>query len=319
VYCSIRYAERPFFLHKKQTKTLKSRHLLFVINPISGDNDKDQLQQQIADWANGQEVTYDIFMTSAERCVERLSAKLREKDFDAVIAAGGDGTLNVVAQVVRVLKLSIAIGIIPLGSANGMAKELDIPPSVEEALNIIAQFNTYTIDAILVNEQHLCLHIGDIGLNAAVVKGFEREDSRGMGGYLKQLLKELLNPSTVKYQIKTDDGEHRVVKALMVAFANASRYGTGAIVNPTGELGDGKFELCIFEPFPVWKFFRILISFFIGTLDRSDYVRYLSCTSVTVEAKQPQELQIDGELFGESDSVEARILPKCFTFLVPGQ
>jgi len=296
---------------------LETKNLLFVINPISGDTEKDNLRQQISEWAEGQNVKHDIFMTSAEHCMERLSAKLSQNDFDAVVAAGGDGTLNLVAKTIQQLEMDLALGIIPLGSANGMAEELEIPLSVEESLQVIEQFNPRTIDAIWVNQEHLCLHIGDMGLNAAVVKRFERDDSRGMWGYLKQLLKELVNPSVVKYKITTEDGETHRVKSLMIAFANASRYGTGAIINPDGRLDDGKFELCIFEPFPFWAFFRILFSFFIGTLDRSAYVRYLPCISVEIEANRSQQLQIDGEVIGKTNTVEATVLPKCFTFLVP--
>jgi len=298
---------------------LSSKRLLFVINPIAGNTNKNDLQQQIELWAERQGVVHHIFLTSAEQCFERLKAVLMHNVFDAVIAAGGDGTLNVVARVVWELQKPIAIGLIPLGSANGMARELNIPPSPEAALDIIAQFNPYTIDAIWVNQQHLCLHIGDMGLNAAVVKSFEVEGSRGMGSYLKHLLKELFNPSIVKYKITTKEGTTRRFKSLMIAFANASRYGTGAIINPEGNLDDGRFELCIFQPFPFWTFFRIVFSFFLGTLSGSPYVKYLPCNAVTIEADQPQQLQIDGEVLGKTKVVEATILQQCLTFLVPDQ
>lgn len=103
----------------------------------------------------------------------------------------------------------------------------------------------------------------------------------------------------------------------MVVIANASKYGTGAIVNPKGKVNDGKFEVCIIKPFPPWAFFSIFFALFRGTIKTSPYVKILSCRKIRVFNKPRETVQVDGEVIGEPEVVDAEILNKILKVIVP--
>lgn len=287
---------------------------LFVINPIAGGLDKKQYVAGLKKKFEQQNIHFDIIETVGDNDRQRISQYREQCRSDVVVAVGGDGTCNLVADIIR--DKDIAMGIVPLGSANGMATELTIPQNTEQATDLLFSGKEIEIDGILINEKYLCLHLSDIGLNARVVRRFEREKSRGMLGYFKQYISEITHLEPKKYIFELN-GHQFKRRAHMVVIANASKYGTGAIVNPTGKINDGKFEVCIVKPFPLWSIFSIFIALFRGTLKTSRYVKILSCKQIKVYNKPREVVQIDGEDIGEPKIVNAKILKKAFKVIVP--
>lgn len=290
---------------------------LFIINPIAGGLDKKEYIAGLKKKFDQHQVHFDILETTGDgdNDRQRIEQKVEEKKPEVVVAVGGDGTCNMVADLLK--HTEIVMGIIPLGSANGLATELSIPQNIEQATDLLLSGKELAIDAILINQKYLCLHLSDIGLNARVVRRFERgEKSRGMLGYFKQYLSEIthLEPKKFKFEL---NGNQFSRKAHMVVIANASKYGTGAIVNPTGKINDGKFEVCIIKPFPIWSIFSISIALFRGTLKSSRYVKILSCKQIKVFNKPRDVVQIDGEDIGEPKVVNAEILDKALKVIVP--
>jgi diacylglycerol kinase family enzyme len=154
-----------------------------------------------------------------------------------------DGTVKLVAQCLQ--QTNIPLGILPAGSANGMAKELEIPENADKALEIVINGAIKKIHLIKINDQ-LCIHLSDIGFNAFIVKKFDTGKSRGMWGYIKASLKVLWNKPMMLVEIHTDK---TFVKrnAAMVVVANATKYGTGALINPHGKLDDNVFEVVVIK------------------------------------------------------------------------
>lgn len=287
--------------------------ILFVINPISGGRDKTGLCQEIDSFCKNNDIQTEIMETTGKNDLDRIDKKLEQTQPDTVVACGGDGTINLVAQ--ALLKKNVTLGIIPLGSANGLATELLIPRDVKKALDIIKENNILSIDVIQINEKHISLHLSDVGFNAKLIKHFDQGRTRGKLGYVTHFFKTLHKKSPRRYLFNVHGNKFRR-KAEMVVFANASRYGTGAVVNPEGVINDNKFEVCIFKPYPWYAIFRLTFDFFTGRMKKSPYVKIFSTTEITVKANRDVPLQIDGEVIGDFKTVHVKMLDKQLPIIV---
>lgn len=287
---------------------------LFVVNPISGDYDKDKIIQKIQEKFPEEEYHLTIYKTTGKSDAENIVSIFNTKKPDFIVIAGGDGTLNMVIK--SLADHDIPIGIIPMGSANGMSVELNIPQDFEKSIDIIKKGNLRKIDLIRVNNKYLCVHLSDIGINARVIKRFSKENKRGFIGYARQYFKEIFHSKPLKFIIKT---EHQLLRkrAHMLVIANAKKYGTGAIINPIGKLNDGKFELCLIKPYPFYAIFTLLFAFFTGLLHKIKYVTIISAEHATIKTRKKQELQIDGEPVGKYSEIKIDILPNAVQIFVP--
>lgn len=294
---------------------MKHNKYLFVINPIAGGLDKEQYVAYLRKKFDTLQADLAILETTGEHDRQRILLEIQENKPEVVVAVGGDGTCNMIAGLLKHTKM--VMGIVPLGSANGLATELSIPKSIEQATDLLFSGKVLEIDIILINEEHLCLHLSDIGLNARVVRRFERgEKARGMFGYFKEYIHEVTHLQPKKYTFELAGNQFKR-RAHMVIFANASKYGTGAIVNPIGKMNDGKFEVCIIKPFPWWSIFSITIALFRGTLKASPYVKIISCRQIRVFNNRKEVVQVDGEDIGEPEVVSAQIQHKALEVIVP--
>jgi diacylglycerol kinase (ATP) len=288
--------------------------LLFVVNPISGGRDKTSDLSAILAAVAVHGLRADFFHTTGEGDAERLAEAIRAEAPAAVVAAGGDGTFHLVASVAA--ESDLATGIIPLGSANGMAAELCLPPDIVGALSVIAGGHTARLDLIEINGAHKCMHLADVGTNARIVRRFAKEGKRGMWGYVRQFGRELLRTRPVRFTIDTGAGPERV-RAHMVVLANAKKYGTGAVINPSGDPFDGHFEVCAVLAFPPWAVLSMVVQFFTGQIDSSPYVKIWRCTEVRIRPQRAMDVQVDGEMIGALGEIHARILPGAVRVLLP--
>ncbi|WP_159518215.1 diacylglycerol/lipid kinase family protein [Sunxiuqinia indica] len=297
-------------------ETSQNQKILFAINPISGDIDKNYLKEKIQAVFEDKHSEYEIFYTTGENDVEKITTVLAKYSPDRVVSVGGDGTFRLVGEVM--LNKDIPIAILPLGSANGMATELGIPKNIDQALKVVTSTKKKSIDALRINDQHISFHLSDIGLNAQIIKRFENDDTRGFIGYAKHFFKELFTSKPNKYLMHID-GEKIIRKAHMIVLANASKYGTGAVINPKGIIDDGKFEIILIRPYSAWHLFHMIIPFFSRTIHELDYVDSYSCKKASIRNYKKKELQIDGELIGRIEEISVEIIPHALQILVPDQ
>jgi YegS/Rv2252/BmrU family lipid kinase len=288
--------------------------VLAVINPISGNKDKDEMEKILRQEAEEEGVSISIFNTTGENDIAKLSKVIKKENPACVLAIGGDGTTNLVAK--TLIDKTVYMSIIPAGSANGMAREFNIPENIKGAIKRLLHGNEQVLDLININKDLFSLHLSDMGLNARVIKRFEEESLRGLRGYAKQYFKELHKIQPTRYSIHVKDKTIKT-KAIMLVLANGTRYGTGAQINPLGSPSDGEFELLIIEPYPWWAIFSFIGAFFIGKIHMLKYVRMIKCTSVTIECSTPQYTQVDGETVGKNSKISAKILPACLKFIIP--
>ena len=283
---------------------------MFVINPKSGAKRNIDWQQIISEYFRQLNHTIDFFQFSKNES-NQLKKTIQKFGPDKVIAVGGDGTVTFVAE--QLLGSAIQMGIIPAGSANGMAKELEIPSEVNKALEIVLGGKIRHCDVILINEKQISLHLSDIGMNAELINLFKARKLRGMLGYASVAMKVLLRQQRMKVVIETK-GEEVLRSAVMVAFANASKYGTGAIINPEGDLEDGLFEVVIVRKFSIIEVLKMFLK-----LQRFNpkKIEVLTARTATIETSRKMHFQIDGEYLGKVNSVKARILPAQLNILTP--
>ncbi|WP_303919986.1 diacylglycerol kinase family protein [Draconibacterium sediminis] len=288
--------------------------LLFVINPISGDIEKDDLQDEIRRFMKEHDQAVEFFYTTGENDRQKISDKIEKLQPSTVVAVGGDGTINLVAQ--TVLNQPTKMGILPMGSANGMASELNLPTGVEENLKLITKGKSKKIDVLQIDEKHICLHLSDIGFNAQLISTYEKSDSRGLLGYTKSFIEEFGNADPAAFEITLEDATVSK-KAFMVVLANASKFGTGAVINPEGKPDDGYFELVILRPQNVSEFLEMLVPFYTRQIHTLDFVDTYKCKKVKIKNPELRNLQIDGEIMGQPLHVNVEILPRCVEMIIP--
>lgn len=287
-----------------------TKKCLLVFNPISGNDSITETELLELTELKMPDFSVELWKTTGENDSEKLTMKFEETLPDLVLIGGGDGTVKLVANTLH--GKNVPLCILPLGSANGLAKCMEINDLVD-SWEAIRNFNPQAIDAIYINEE-LCLHLADFGMNANLIKKFEEEESRGMFGYVKNSFSEIFGTEAMKFQLKV--GEMVIdIKAKMIVLANGDQYGTGAIVNCRGEMGDGKFEVISFNPETAEDYLRMTMAFFKGDLDQIEGVQIWSVEECQLLNPEGAEFQIDGEMMGCPESITAKIEKHAFQFL----
>jgi YegS/Rv2252/BmrU family lipid kinase len=284
---------------------------LFALNPNSGGKSRINWETSIREYFKDLPHPIEIFRLGGENDAESLKHWIAKMKPDRVIAVGGDGTVQMAAK--QLLGTDIPLGILPAGSANGMARELELPNTSEEALQVIVEGITRSADVIRINNTDICLHLSDIGLNAKLIKYFEQSNWRGKIGYARVLFKALRKKRPMKVVIDLN-GEAVERDAFMVVLANASKYGTGAVINPNGSLYDGVFEVVIIRKFSIREIFKMFIRFLPLDPQKTEVI---SATSVLIKTYGKVHFQIDGEYLGKVRQVEATIVPGQLKILLP--
>lgn len=289
--------------------------ILVIYNARSGAEADGQFRNLLKQKSQEYQFRFQVFEMGTEDCEKKIRKDIEAFQPDLLIAAGGDGTLNIVAKIAPDYQLPVMI--LPYGSANGMARELAIPNQITEAYNVLADYKVKPVDLLMVNN-FTCVHLADVGLNARIVKRFEQDTKRGLITYAKHLWREIFLIRSKSFQIEYD-GQSIRRKAVSITFANASKYGTGAVINPSGKIDDGKFELCIVRLFPFRKIFSLAWKMFRGSLQTSEYFEVISCEQACITMKRGMILQVDGEVIGHVKRIKISIKPSALKLLLPLQ
>lgn len=285
--------------------------LLFVINPVSGGKQKNYYEDAIKLYFEKLSHKVDFFFLNGKNDAEELGKCIEKIKPDKVVAVGGDGTVSMVAKMI--LGTDMLLGILPAGSANGMARELNISDDIDDALEILEKGIVRKTDVVCINNE-ICLHLSDIGLNAKLIKYFEEGKRRGILGYAKVALRVLLKKQNIRVIIQARDKEIKR-DAFMVALANASKFGTGAVINPKGDLYDGLFEVVIIRQIGIVSLLKI---WFLKPKNFDPKkIEVIQAKSVHIETYRKVDFQIDGEYKGKVRVVNAEILPGALNIVLP--
>lgn len=285
--------------------------ILFVLNPASGKSSKAELETAIHSYFEGVLHEYEWYQTTGDYDADSIRHWVQTWQPDRVVAVGGDGTLKLVAEVL--IGKDIPIGVIPAGSANGMARELGLPMAIDECMDIIMNGECRRIDVLRINNKEICLHLSDLGFNAQLVKHFEENDWKGKIGYARGALKVLLRKPRMHVVIKSG---HQLIarNAFMVVLANARMYGTGAVINPNGNLSDGVFEIIIMRRL---SFIEVVKMFLGGRNLNRDKTEILPAQSIEIQVKGKAYFQVDGEYVGKVTGLTAAVEKQALCIMQP--
>ena len=291
--------------------------LLFIVNPISGGVDKEPFLKEAVALCLNYGIEYEIFKTTGVNDHEEALKILHKTKPDKVISVGGDGTTLFTS--VLLLETNYAMGIIPLGSANGMATELFVNPVPIEAFKDIIMSNIVKgLDILLINNEHYTLHIGDVGINASIVHAYEQDKNRGMATYAKYFIEELKKMQPFKVTVKTDE-ETVSTQVFMSAICNSRKYGTGVPLNVVGNPMDGKFEIVLSEEINLSSLLKAGLSSFDDKYFDNTSSRVLMTSKAELIFDQPRLLQLDGEVIDKFESISVELLPGAVNLITTGR
>ncbi|WP_194765831.1 diacylglycerol/lipid kinase family protein [Tamlana sp. I1] len=280
--------------------------LLFVVNPISGGIDKQPFLTEAQQICNLYGIDYHVFKTTGTDDAVKLEKALQDFKPDKVVSVGGDGTTLFTA--VGVKNTNIPMGIVPLGSANGMAVELGVAQKPLEALkDILMSHISGDLDMLVVNGEHYSIHMGDVGINAKIVKAFENDEKRGMVTYAKYFIEELNNVQPFKMKVDCN-GETLDAEGVMLGICNSRKYGTGVPLNVNGNPMDGVFEIVLIEKINANMLIKAGLSSFNEKFSDSQNQTTISTTHAKIAFDEPKVLQLDGEVIGDFKSLEIELL-----------
>lgn len=289
----------------------KIQKVLLIVNPISGNIDKTLLMTMITVRLQKENISLEMYETTGENDQVDIRKIIDNKVFDRVFVAGGDGTLKMLAEVM--LDHRIPLAVFPSGSANGLALNLEILQTIEEQIEVALGQNLIAVNLLEIDNQ-ICLHISDFGLNAELIKNYESSAIRGKMGYFLQSLPTLWE-SKYPFEFTIQIEDRRLKRSgVLLAFANAQKYGTGANVNPHAKMDDDIFELLIYKSLDVKEILKTLSNE--ATFD-PDVVEIFPVTKAQVACHQPVAFQIDGEYCGEKEKVTVQLSSKKLSILIP--
>jgi YegS/Rv2252/BmrU family lipid kinase len=269
----------------------KKLSITFIINPISGTHGKQDLPELI-----NQSLRKDVFdatiqFTEYAGHASEIASECARNNVDICVAVGGDGTVNEVAR--ALVHSSTALGIVPCGSGNGLARHLCLPMDIRKSLDIINQARIESFDYGIVNGLPFFCTCG-MGFDAFISLKFAEAGKRGPITYVENVLKEGLKYKPQTYLVEDEEGQHHY-KAFLIACANASQYGNNAYIAPGASMKDGLMDVIIMEPFDVLDAPKIAMDLFAKTINSNSRIKTFQARKIHIHRTEPGAIHYDGD------------------------
>lgn len=287
--------------------------ILFIINPIAGGTNHDKTIQALKEVVEDKGFDGHFYLTSGEEDEKKITRLIDKFQPDRIVAGGGDGTIQLVAKLL--MPYGLTMGILPLGSANGLATALEIPKDpMEAAEKVFASSKVRHMDMLKFNDKDLCIHLSDIGVNALLVKKYAEGGERGLLGYAKHLLTAIQETPLHHMTVRTpQETFHK--EGFMMAFANAHKYGTGVQISE-GSVSDGRFEICNVEKVTLDEAIKAGLTILNVFVDKNMFSDVITCSEAEIIVDKKAHFQIDGEYMGMTDHLKIEIVPGALKLLV---
>jgi len=279
----------------------------FIINPISGTGKQKGIEEYITKHLENFEIIYTKKVGDATR----ISKEAANENIDAVIAVGGDGTVNECLK--GLVNTNTALGVIPCGSGNGFAYHIGMDRTIKKAVKQLKNTQIKHIDTCTANGVPF-VNVSGIGFDAHIANLFLTLTERGFINYVKLVLRELRYKAK-EYTISYNNIERKVT-TYMIAFANASQYGNDAKISPMADFQDGLIDFVILKEFPKWKIPFFLLKVATGKAHLSKHVEIIQCDKMTITGEDTL-LHLDGEPFKANNPIKIALLPKSLKILIP--
>ena len=267
------------------------KKIVFIMNPISGTSNKKDIPYLIEELLDKEQFDYSIQETEYAGHAYEIAKASKEQGIDIVVAIGGDGTVNEVGR--ALVHSNTALGIIPTGSGNGLARHLLIPMKIKGAIQVLNDCEITDLDYGIINEHPFFCTCG-VGFDAFISEKFAEAGKRGPITYLENILKEGLKYEPETYEIEAENGTIKK-KAFLISCANASQYGNNAYIAPQASMSDGMIDVIIMEPFDALEASQISIEMFNKTLDKNNKINTLRSKEIKIYRKAPGVIHYDGD------------------------
>lgn len=291
----------------------EKRAVYAIINPISGVGSKRKIPKMIEDLCKEHGKSLTVLFTEYANHASELTRRAVGEGAEVILAVGGDGTVNEIAQ--AMLNTDAILGIIPKGSGNGLARELRIPMDVKGALEVIFSGQVSVIDSCKANGRVFFCTCG-VGFDAAVSEKFVHEKLRGSLTYIKNTVEEYLSYRPEVYELLADNQAINE-KAFLVVCANASQYGNNAFIAPHADIQDGKMDLTILAPFTPLDIPQLAVQLFTKQIGRNSKIRSLKARNVTIIRQKPGMMHIDGEPVMAGRQIDIQVMPQTLKVFTP--
>ncbi len=285
--------------------TAKKR-IVFVVNPISGTQGKKAILKLIDERIDRSVFDYSIVKTEYAGHASQIASVAASEGVDIVVAIGGDGTINEIGR--SLIHKDTALGIIPCGSGNGLARHLRIPMDPKAAIDVINQANRLCIDYGKINNIPFFCTCG-VGFDAFVSLKFADAGKRGLLTYLENTLHESLTYEPETYEIENEEGTVKY-KAFLIACGNASQYGNNAYIAPQASLTDGLMDVTILEPFTVLEVPNLSFQLFNKTIDQNSRIKTMRARRIKIHRTKEGVLHFDGDPLMAGKELEVEIIPQ---------
>ena len=288
------------------------RKAMVVINPNSGTRSKRGIDDYLHHRLGGI-YDLDIRYTTAGGDATRFASEAAEAGMPLVVAAGGDGTVNETAAALCGSKT--ALGIIPFGSGNGLARSLHIPPDLRMATDIIERGYVRTCDSGSVNGSLFFCTFG-VGFDAVISEKFAKSKRRGRTTYINETLREFVKYTPEHYALSIN-GDIIIEQAFLIAVCNAPQYGNNAYIAPEAVVDDGMLDIIVVHSGNILKSALVGVELFTGHLDHNTLIDSFRIKSATISRLSDGPVHLDGDprTMGRTLDIECR--PKSLGIVVP--
>ncbi|MEO9531444.1 MAG: YegS/Rv2252/BmrU family lipid kinase [Crocinitomicaceae bacterium] len=268
-----------------------SKNILFLLNPISGIGEKGDVPDLVKQYLTDHK--HELRFTAYRKHGEEI-ANAEKKNFDAIVAIGGDGTVNEIAGALA--NSDCALGVIPAGSGNGLARHLKIPLNIKSAIERINSFEPSLYDTGTVNKRFFAGTCG-FGFDAYIAELFDKYPKRGFLSYAKLIAREYAKYQPLNFNVEIE-GQQIQESALICAVANSSQFGNGFTISPDSKMDDQLFEMVMIKKFPFINTMAIGTRFFTQSINASKHFNsttFNKTISVAVENQDKHYFHLDGE------------------------
>ncbi|MBB3186430.1 YegS/Rv2252/BmrU family lipid kinase [Microbacter margulisiae] len=283
------------------------KKIAFIINPRSGVRSKSQYPRLIQKYFPENEYETVLYNTNAPNDGFYQTKKYVQEGYDAVVAIGGDGTVNEVAS--ALLGTSVALGVVPAGSGNGLALHLKMSGQPSVALRKISKRHEMLIDGCMLNDTPFFCTAG-VGYDAYIANRFAEAGRRGPVVYVGEVIFQYFDYKPQRYKLTIDGQETIERKAFLITFANAAQWGNNVIIAPNASIDDGLLDVVVMSEFPIYEAPKISLHLLARQLDKTRYVETFKCKTLKVERKNPDYVHFDGEPGMMGKKLKIKVLPK---------
>jgi YegS/Rv2252/BmrU family lipid kinase len=287
----------------------EKKRITFIVNPISGTSSKKGFEKIVDKVMDPERFSWSIVRTEYAGHAAEIAASSAKAGDSICVAVGGDGTVNEVAR--SLVGSHTALGIVPCGSGNGLARHLCLPMSMKGALGIINKGQTDVFDYGIINQKPFFCTCG-MGFDAHVSLVFSQKGKRGLTTYAKTVLQEGIKYEGDTYDVDMEEpnGQKLHLKAFLIACANAAQYGNNTYIAPGASMQDGLLEVVVVESIKSTARTKLLMDLFTRTIRSNPHVRIFQAKRLHVHREHEGAVHFDGDPTVMGTDIDIELMPK---------